>query len=289
MDTQSLRAFLAVVDHGSFSLAADALHLTQSAISKRIQQLEQQLQSPLFDRHNRTVSPTESGQTLLPRARQILALLDDTRTAVSNLSGEVSGQLKLATSHHIGLHRLPPYLRKFTHAHPAATLQLHFMGSEGAYQAVQQRQVELALTTLMENPGADISQTVIWQDPLKCVCSPDHHLARIHSPSLKQLSEQAAILPERQTITFELINRIFYQQQLTLTTPMPTNYLETIKMMVSVGLGWSLLPASMVDEQLHTLQWPAQPIQRQLGIVHLQQRTLSNAAQAFLKRLPLPH
>lgn len=79
MDTQSLLAFLAVVEHRSFSLAAEALHLSQSAISKRVQQLEQQLACQLFDRHNRTISLTESGRVLLPKARQIVELMTDAR------------------------------------------------------------------------------------------------------------------------------------------------------------------------------------------------------------------
>ncbi|GGY42481.1 transcriptional regulator [Bacterioplanes sanyensis] len=285
MDTQALRAFVAVAEQHSFSLAAEALHLTQSAVSKRVQQLEQQLDCTLFDRHNRTISLTESGHTLLPKAQNILALMEDTRIAVANLSTGVSGRLALATSHHIGLHRLPPFLRELSHQYPQVDTQLAFMGSEHAYQAVQQRQVELALTTLAQTPPTGISQQPIWQDPLLCVCSPQHPLAKQSITGLKQLSQHPAILPEPNTTTFELVAQVFRQQGLTVQAPMPTNYLETIKMMVSVGLGWSLLPATMVDEQLHVLPWPAQPLERQLGLVYLQQRTLSNAARAFVTLL----
>ena len=80
MDTQSLKAFLAVAGQHSFSEAAEQLHLTQSAVSKRIQQLESQLGTPLFDRHNRTVSLTEAGHALLPRAQAILDLRQQRET-----------------------------------------------------------------------------------------------------------------------------------------------------------------------------------------------------------------
>lgn len=287
MDTQSLRAFLAVTEQQSFSLAAEHLHLTQSAVSKRIQQLESQLNTSLFDRHNRTVSLTEAGHALLPRARQILDLVADTELQLMNLDGEVSGVLSLATSHHIGLHRLPPVLREFTSRYPAAQLNLSFMGSERAYQAVNLRQVELALTTLDTENGnpQDIHVTPLWQDNMVCVCAPGHPLAGILPLTLNDLSAVPAILPEPDTITFQLIERVFRQQGLRLNAPMPTNYLETIKMMVSVGIGWSLLPASMLDKQLHLLSWPAAPVQRQLGLIHLQKRTLSNAALALINIL----
>jgi DNA-binding transcriptional LysR family regulator len=118
MDLANLNAFIAIAETGSFSGAGERLHLTQPAISKRIAGLEQQLKVRLFDRLGREVGLTEAGRALLPRAYQILNVLDDTRRALTNLTGEVSGRLTLATSHHIGLHRLPPLLREFTRRYP---------------------------------------------------------------------------------------------------------------------------------------------------------------------------
>lgn len=108
MDLANLNAFIAIAETGSFSEAGERLHLTQPAVSKRIAGLEQQLGVRLFDRLGREIGLTQAGRALLPRAYQILNVLDDTRRALTNLSGEVSGRLTLATSHHIGLHRLPP-------------------------------------------------------------------------------------------------------------------------------------------------------------------------------------
>jgi len=287
MDTQSLNVFMRVADLSSFSLAAEQLYLTQSAVSKRIQQLESQLNSPLFERHNRTISLTEAGITLYSKAQQILDLVSDTELTLQNLNGTVTGTLSMATSHHIGLHRLPPILKEFVRCYPDAQLNLEFMGSERAYKAVLSRQVELALTTLEYNPPDGIESSLIWLDDMVCVCSAEHTLAQTGAPSLKQLADTPAILPEPDTITFQLVEAAFVKKGLKLQTPMPTNYLETIKMMVSVGLGWSLLPESMVihDQQLHRIRWPGPDIQRPLGLIHLQHRTLSNAATAFIERL----
>lgn len=288
MDTQALQAFLAVSQHESFSQAGEQLHLTQSAISKRIQLLEAQLGVALFDRHNRTTSLTEAGQTLLPKAQHILALINDTVLEVQNLKLEVSGKLSLATSHHIGLHRLPPILREFTARYPKAELDLRFMGSERAYQAVSQRQVELALSTLDSLSLTDHSELTtqqLWQDDMQCVCSPLHPLSQISALKLQDLSLHPAILPEPDTITFKMLERVFTSAQLPLHAPMPTNYLETIKMMVSVGMGWSMLPRTMLDTSLHSLDWPAAQLLRPLGLVQLKTRTLSNAAKAFIEIL----
>ncbi len=290
MDIQALHAFIAVAEHQSFSLAAEQLHLTQPAISKRIKGLEEQLNSPLFDRHNRSLSLTDTGHSLLPKAKEIVQLVSDTQLSMRNMNDQVEGSLKLGTSHHIGLHRLPPYLKSFVSQFPLAELNLSFMGSESAYQAIAQRQVELALTTLdtsnTDNLPEGMVNEVLWQDKMVFTCAKDHPLNQLTQVKLKDLSAYSAILPEDNTFTFKLLQEKFKQQNLTLTNPMPTNYLETIKMLVSVGLGWSLLPESMLDNAdemgLATLQVENITLTRPLGFLYLQGRTLSNAAKAFI-------
>src|SRR5690554_1850434 len=292
MDTHSLTAFIAVSNLQSFSQAAEYLHLTQSAVSKRIQQLEQHLNTKLFDRHNRTVSLTEAGRILLPKAQKILDLISDTEIAIQSHDTEVAGTLALATSHHIGLHRLPSVVREFTANYPSVNLDLSFVGSEKAYKAIHQRQVELALTTL-DNANdtdqgdlkSDLKIVPLWQDEMICVCANNHPLSQKTHLTLSDLSKVPAILPEPDTITFQLVERIFQQHGLTLHAPMPTNYLETIKMMVTVGMGWSMLPKTMLDIHCHELAWPDIPLKRSLGVIYLESRTLSNAAKAFLNTL----
>lgn len=290
MDIQALTAFIAVAELKSFSLAAEQLFLTQPAISKRIKGLEEQLNSPLFDRHNRSLSLTNTGISLLPKAREIVQLVSDTQLSMRNLNHQVEGRLQLGTSHHIGLHRLPPYLKSFVSQFPLAELNLSFMGSESAYQAIAQRQVELALTTLETPNNNDLPEGIIseplWEDEMVIVCATGHPLSALKQVLLKDLSEYPAILPEANTFTFKLLAEKFKQQNLPLNTPMPTNYLETIKMLVSVGLGWSLLPKTMLENSEETglvvLKLDQILLTRPLGLLYLQGRTLSNAAKAFI-------
>lgn len=290
MDIQALTAFIAVAELKSFSLAAEQLYLTQPAISKRIKGLEEQLNSPLFDRHNRSLSLTNTGISLLPKAREIVQLVSDTQLSMRNLNHQVEGRLQLGTSHHIGLHRLPPYLKSFVSQYPQAELNLSFMNSESAYQAIAQRQVELALTTLEAPNNNDLPEGIIseplWEDEMVIVCASDHPLNTLEEVTLKDLSEYPAILPEANTFTFKLLAEKFKQQNLPLNTPMPTNYLETIKMLVSVGLGWSLLPKTMLENPeeagLVVLKLNQIFLTRPLGLLYLQGRTLSNAAKAFI-------
>jgi DNA-binding transcriptional LysR family regulator len=254
-------------------------------VSKRIANLEQQLNVRLFDRLGREVSLTEAGRALLPRAYQILNILDDTRRALNNLSGEVSGRLTLATSHHIGLHRLPPLLRAFTRTHPQVALDIQFLDSEVAYEEVLHGRAELAVITLAPETREPVHAVAVWDDPLDFVAAPEHPLARSKAISLADVAHHPAVFPGGNTFTHHIVRRLFEAQGLTPNIAMSTNYLETIKMMVSIGLAWSVLPRTMLDEQVARLPLPGIQLSRQLGYISHTERTLSNAARAFMQLL----
>ncbi|WJW74520.1 LysR family transcriptional regulator [Thiohalobacter sp. IOR34] len=285
MDLNSLRAFVAVAEEGSFSTAASQLHLTQPAVSKRVASLETSLGCALFDRIGRRVGLTEAGQALLPRARRILAEMEDSRRALSNLSGRVGGVLRVGTSHHIGLHRLPPVLRRYTGHFPEVELDLRFMDSEAACRAVERGELELAIVTLPPSAGPSLERIAVWPDPLSVVTAPDHPLARRRRIRPAQLAEYPAILPAESTYTRQIAEQALRPLGLDLRLGLATNYLETIKMLVSVGLGWSLLPRTMLDGQIRAIPVTGLSLQRTLGVVRHRQRTLSNAAQRLLDLL----
>ena len=285
MDIAALKAFIAVADAGSFSLAAEHLFLTQPAVSKRVSALENELETRLFDRIGRTVTLTEAGQALLPRARNILLELEDSVRALSNLSGEVHGTLRFATSHHIGLHRLPPVLKQFVQQYPQVRLDIRFMDSEEACHAVEQGELELAIVTLPPSPAPALQTEKVWDDPLTLVVARDHPLAAKRRPTIADLARHPAILPAANTYTRQIAERVFHDLDLDLDVALSINYLETIKMLVSVGIGWGLLPVTMLDKQLRALTIKALAMQRALGTVYHRDRSLSNAAQEMIKAL----
>lgn len=270
-----------VAEHKSFSRAAEALHITQPAVSKRVALLEDQLGAALFDRIGRHVSLTEAGRALMPHAKAVMAQLQVARQAVRDLSGDVAGELRLATSHHIGLHRLPPVISRFSAAYPGASLDIEFMDSEQAYESIMQGRAELAVVTLAPVAEPSLIAHPVWRDPLEFLVAKDHALASAPELSLAALSEQSAILPGLNTYTGQIIKRLFDKHNLPLQVSMATNYLETIRMMASVGLGWTVLPGSMRDDTLTALDIPGLEVQRTLGLVYHRGRSLSRAAQAF--------
>ncbi|MDX1732787.1 MAG: LysR family transcriptional regulator [Halioglobus sp.] len=285
MDVQNLMAFLLVAESGSFSAAAQRLHLTQPAVSKRVAQLEQALDAPLFDRIGRNISLTEAGTALLPHARAIQLELQAAEQSVRDLAGDVSGRLRLATSHHIGLHRLPPVLSQFSREYPEVHIDIDFMDSEQAYDLTTRGETELAVVTLSPSPAEHIIALPVWPDPLDFMVQAGHELSRRKRVELAQLSELPAILPGLNTYTGQIVKNLFDQHELPLSVSIATNYLETIRTMASVGLGWTVLPRSMGDESLAALSVRGAKISRTLGVVHHEGRRLSRAARAFIATL----
>lgn len=279
MTPDSLKAFLAVAQLGSFSLASQRLHITQPAVSKRIAALEHHLGLPLFQRVNRHIELTPSGKLLQSRAEQILNAIRSAERELADQQGQVQGELRVATSHHIGLHKLPPLLHDFVARYPLVNLRFEFLDSEVAQQRVLKGQCELAVVTFAPEPSPLLKHRLLWDDPLCFVASPS--LAAHLTPSLDALSRAPAILPDLNTHTGRLLHQCFAQQGLSLNIAMATNYLETIKMLVSVGLGWSLLPATLIDTHMCALPVPVS-LCRQLGAVYHPKRQLSRAAEAFL-------
>lgn len=292
LDQHHLQSFLKIAETGSFSQAAEQLYITQPAISKRIAALEQTLNIKLFDRIGRQVQLTQAGRVFREHAQRILLTMEDSQRALDRLSDSISGTLKLATSHHIGLHHLPPILKHFCQNYPNVQLDIQFMDSEQACQAVLKGVLEMAIVTLPLTMEKPLSQTPLWQDPLSIVIGLTHPL---HPPleqlgfrlSLKQLSlltDHPALLPAAGTYTRTLVDQAFAEAGLHINTHMPSNYLETLKMMVGVGLGWSVLPNTLLSDELRVIETPV-TLTRRLGVVSHTQRTQSNAAQKLLEIL----
>lgn len=282
MDIDALRAFLAVAETGSFSRGAERLFLTQPAISKRIGALERGLGTPLFDRIGRRIRLTPAGAALLVHARRIVQELEDARRDIASRSERIIGPLSFGTSHHIGLHRLPPALKRFTATYPDVQLDLRFMDSEKACAAVEHGDVEFAVVTLPAVAPPALVTRAVWDDRLEIVCAPTHPLAaRAHATST-DLCAYPAILPGAGTFTREIIMTALGDARERLHPGMSTNYLEVLKMLVSIGLGWSALPHTLIDDELKVVHIENVKIARTLGIVHHCVRTLSNAARAMI-------
>ncbi|MDO4449994.1 MAG: LysR family transcriptional regulator [Moraxella sp.] len=286
MNTTHLATFITVMQTGSISGAAEKLFITQPAVSKRIKSLEDEFGMALFDTIGRGIIPTAGAHELLPYAKQ---WLEDYETCKANLlhSKEVvTGRLIIGTSHHIGLHHLPPVLKQFIQTYPAVQLEVQFMDSETAHKAVLDGEVALAFLTLPPTFDRRLAYHTLWSDPLYFVAGVLSPLAHQSKVSLSQLARYPSILPAANTFTSQITLSEFSKHNIRPFATMSTNPLESIRMLVSVGLGWSVLPETLINQDLVKIDLSEHiELQRHLGLVINPSLTRSSSTGALLEML----
>lgn len=282
MNLAAFEAFVKVMETGSISLAADQLFITQPAVTKRIHSLEEYFGVKLFESAGRGVQATHAAHSLLPKVKNWLNELGDIHYTLSHEQGQVQGKLKIGTSHHIGLHHLPSHLRHYVQEYPDVTLDVHFVDSEQAHEQVIAGDLELAFLTLPPRGDARLNYVTIWNDPLVFVVAQFHPLAQQKNLCLEDLLDYPSLLPSSQTYTSQITLAEFEKQSIKPKVSMSNNPLESIRMLVSIGLGWSVLPKTLVNHDLHQLDINLE-MNRRLGMVWHPGRTQSKAAQALVQ------
>ena len=286
MNLAAFEAFIKVMETGSISMAADLLFITQPAVTKRIHSLEDYFGVKLFESAGRGVQAAHAAHSLLPKVKNWLNELGDIHHTLSHQQGQVQGKLKIGTSHHIGLHHLPSHLRDYVQTFPNVTLDVHFVDSEQAHEKVLAGDLELAFLTLPPQGDDRLNYVTIWNDPLVFVAAPFHPLAQQHNLSLQDLIEYPSLLPATQTYTSQITLAEFEKQGLKPKISMSNNPLESIRMLVSIGLGWSVLPKTLVNQELQQLDI-AVDMNRELGMVWHPGRTQSKAVLELIEMMKL--
>ncbi|WP_223670464.1 LysR family transcriptional regulator [Kangiella shandongensis] len=284
MDIDLLKTFLTVARLKSFTLAAKELQLTQPALSKRIKRLEALVDSQLFDRVGNHVIVTEAGQLLQQQAPQIISDIEDTVQNIRDLSGQVSGELHIGTSHYIGLHLLPEYLEQYVDTFEQVDVNVEFIDSELAYDRVLSGDLELALLTFPQQKDPRLEHQLIWREKLAIVCHQDYNLASEVEP-LSHLKNYPCILPPAHTFPRELFELQLEQAGIELGKVKTANYLEVIAKLVACKMGWTLLPTRLLTAPLINLSPEGFLSDRDMGIIYRNNKTLSNASMELLKLL----
>ena len=284
MNLAAFEAFVKVMETGSISMAADLLFITQPAVTKRIHSLEEYFGVKLFESAGRGVQATHAAHSLLPKVKNWLNELGDIHHTLSHEQGQVQGKLKIGTSHHIGLHHLPNHLRTYVQTFPEVTLDVHFVDSEQAHEKVLAGDLELAFLTLSVQVYARLSYVTIWDDPLVFVAASFHPLANQKNLQLEDLIQYPSLLPAAQTYTSQITLPEFEKRGLKPKIRMSNNPLESIRMLASIGLGWSVLPKTLINQDLQQLDINFE-MNRQLGMVWHPGRSQSKAVLELIEMM----
>jgi DNA-binding transcriptional LysR family regulator len=271
MDLGQVTAFVEVARLRSVSRAADALFVTQPALSARLQRLEGELGTQLFARTPRGMRLTEAGEAFLPYAVRALDTLADGRRMVDSFERGGAGRLALGAAPAVSTYVLPLLLKRFAVGHPRVAVSVKTGHSEEVLELVLREQVDVGLVRALRHP--EIVSTPLYEDRLILVVQPTHQLAARGEVELEEMSREQLILFDRTSSYHELTNALFRRAGVRPLGVMELDNIDAAKKMVQEGFGIALLPHTAVADELEagTLRavtvLDAEPVRRQIVAV----------------------
>ncbi|MBP7950136.1 MAG: LysR family transcriptional regulator [Verrucomicrobiales bacterium] len=291
MHIESLQVFCDLANTGTFSEAAARNHITQSAVSQQIRSLEKRLGSQLLERTNHGVDLTPEGRVLLEAARRITEVYSDAAKQIERMRGKIAGTVRVATVYSIGLHELPPHVRRFREKHPEAQVEIRYRKSGQVYQDVSLGTVDIGLVAFPK-ARRGLAVDVYAVDQLVVICNPSHPFARKKSVRFSDLSGQNFVAFEPDTPTRQALDRLLKAHQVVIRRTMEFDNVETVKRAVEVEDAISIVPRRAVSREVAsgTLRILAvgdhsDEARRPLGALRRRSRALTPPVQAFLEEL----
>lgn len=283
MNLHHLRLFAAVVEQGGFTNAARALHLSQPAISKSLNELERQLHVSLLERGARGVNLTEAGQALYGRARELFGVERVAERELRELRGLKRGTLRVAASTTVATYMLPPVLGRFHMRHPSVRIRATSANTRSVLRLLLESRTDVAL---VEGPISHEAVDVIpWrEDELVVIANPDHPLARQSDVGAEDLMRETVLVREPGSGTREVAERALALLGLRLSRTMRLGGTEAIKQGVAAGLGIAIVSRAAAADQITLGRIVVVPvrglqIRRELTQLKLRHRSDSVAAR----------
>jgi DNA-binding transcriptional LysR family regulator len=250
MEIRQLRAFLAIAETGTFTAAAERVHVTQAAISMQIRQLERETGAKLFVRAPRRVILTEAGEKLLDRAQLILREYDAALEELAALTGAEKGRLRIGSaSAMVSADPLPHILRELKKTHPGVETSVASGTSAELVQRILSGELDAAFVSLPVD-ARGIQTEVLSEDSLVAIASPRHRLGKQKVVSAYALAGEKLILGERGGNTRRLIDQFFAHAGVSLKVTMELSRLAAIKRMVEEDMGVGIVPLQSVREEV---------------------------------------
>ncbi len=281
-----LRAFCQVVRLGSVSRAAEALFVSQPAISLQLQALEREYGAHLFERSGRRLSPTREGQLLFEMAQPLVEGVDGLAASFRDkVSGLDAGELNIAANSSTILYLLPRIVDAFRRAHPDVRLTLHNAISADGTDLLREDAVDLAVGSMLDVP-ADLSYEPVYRFEPMLITPHDHPLAKKAKVTLQDISPYGLILPPRRQITYRLVDLTFQQARVPYTVALEVGGWEVIKQYVAMGMGLSIVSSICLGDadrgRLAARSLSAYFPSRSYGVVVRKGKYLSPQARAFI-------
>jgi DNA-binding transcriptional LysR family regulator len=289
VDLRQLEILRAVAETGSFTGAGQQLHLSQSAVSRQILLLEEELHEQLFLRLGRKVRITPTGTTLLGLSQRVFDDLEQTRASIVDSQQRVTGSLRLVGGMTVCLYVFPPLLKAFRKEHPDVDVKLTPGATPRLIRQLRAGAADLGLLTLpIDDPN--LVSVPVMREELLLVTAPQHPLARRRNITPQDLVRQPFVLFEQGSNSRRAIEEFFIREQIAPKVVTETENVEIIKAFVRAGMGVTIIPYQSVAREvragaLFCARIAGQQLVRETGWVHLRLNRVPRAVQEMMKTL----
>ncbi|MDR3747771.1 MAG: LysR family transcriptional regulator [Acidobacteriota bacterium] len=286
-ELRHIRAFLKIAETRNFTRAANDLHVSQSALTVQVQQLEESLGVRLFDRNKRGVTLTAAGKDVFGPLQR---LFNDAQTIVEHahdLSSASTGFVSIAALPTVCAGTLPELIRSFLESHPGIRVQISDVIAERVREAVLKREVDFGIGTL-HGRDAELSATPLFQDRLVVFVPPGHPLSEKHTVTLREASAHGLILPGRASSVREAVEAIAHRERLLLDIRYETNFMPTALAFVRANLGIAILPekaAGTDTSNIVMVPFNNRFLNRQIELLQRRDAALSPASESLARHL----
>jgi DNA-binding transcriptional LysR family regulator len=253
MDLRQLEIIRAIADTGSFTAAGEKLHVSQSAISRQILLLEEELGEPVFHRIGRRIRITPAGESLLHLSNRVFQDLEETVSAISDKQESLRGTMRLVGGMTVCLYVFPALLAEVRRVHPDLDLKITVGSAERSIAMLRSGVGDLGLITLPVEANDLVSEAVL-EEELLLITYPAHPLAKKQQVTPQDLTRQPFILFESGSITRRIVEQFFMREHIEADIVMETENVEIIKAMVRHGLGISIIPWQAAADDVRTRQ-----------------------------------
>ena len=249
MQIESLKMFCDLAETESFTKAAQINEVTQSAVSQQISSLERQFKSILIERSKKKFRLTREGQVLYDYSKQIIQTYDALACKLQEIKDVISGTIRVATIYSIGLHDLPPYLKKYLKMYPTVNVHVEYRRANQVYEDVLGNVVDVGLVAY---PARDSRLEILplRKDRLVLICHPLHPLAKSKNVKLSALAGQKFIGFEPDIPTRKAVDKIFKDHGVQVQNVMEFDNIETVKRAVEIDAGVSIVPQATITQEV---------------------------------------
>jgi DNA-binding transcriptional LysR family regulator len=274
MQIENFKIFADLVETKSFSKAAKLNGITQSAVSQQARSMERNFKTLMIDRSQKQFNLTREGQRIYEAAKEILHVYEKLESELQEMKKVISGTIRISTIYSIGLHELPPYIKKFLHDYPAVNVRVEYRRSNLVYEDILHNSVDFGLVAFPQRVR-QIDMIPFRNDRLVLIAHPNHPLAKAAEVDIRSLAAH------------KFIDQIFRDYKLEITPVMEFDNIETVKRAVEIDHGIAIVPQATVVQEVRqgtlvTITFKGKEFTRPLAILHRKGRVLTPAMKKFI-------